>query len=112
MRLRDQSTLGWMLLPMLATTVLGHNVKQNPELLRGKKKPLQWDESGSFTPALLEYLATGSDVRNFKAGDMRYYSTETGEELTKEQADAMPDNGSRGVVIDVRKDTGTIKVSA
>jgi hypothetical protein len=109
MRLRDQSTLGWMLLPMLATTVLGHNVKQNPELLRGRRFGMS--ESLNLHPKQ-RALIDGPDIRNFKAGDMRYWSTETGEELTKEQADALPDNGSRGHVVDVRKDTGTIKVSA
>lgn len=34
MKLREQSTLGWQMLPILAVQVLGHHAKQNPELLR------------------------------------------------------------------------------
>jgi hypothetical protein len=53
------------------------------------------------------------DARNFKAGDMRYWSTQTGEELTKEQYDARGrDDGPVGYVSSVDKDTGTIKVIA
>jgi hypothetical protein len=38
MRFREQSTIGWLMAPILGVTVLGHNVKQNPELLRQRRR--------------------------------------------------------------------------
>ena len=79
--MRTISTIGWLMLQILAVSVLGHQVALEPGLIQKLKrrpaadafsKRAQFEESGSYSKELLD-AAVHAGSHTFRVGDVKEY---------------------------------------